>query len=124
MLAFGGQISCSSGTSFQLAGKFGFCLDSFLASFLLAVGITTMLRRLGEMRDKRLHLKSGPEVSGENALVRRLGAAAWYILRELLLSSACPKDIQRETVGDKGLKRQRSERRTAEICRDDKPHRG
>lgn len=31
MLALGGQISCSSSTSFQFAGKFGFCLDSFLA---------------------------------------------------------------------------------------------
>lgn len=76
MLAFGGQISCSSGTSFQLAGKFGFCLDSFLALLLLAIGITTVLRGLGEMRDKRLHLKAGPEISGENALVRVLGAAA------------------------------------------------
>lgn len=67
--------SCSSGISFQLAEKFGFCLNSFLALFLLAIGITTMLRRLGEMRDKWLNLNGGVEFSAENALLRVLGAA-------------------------------------------------
>lgn len=58
----------------SLQGSLLSAWTNFWPCSLLLLGLQLCLRRLGEMRDKRLNLKA--EISGENAVLRVVRAAA------------------------------------------------